>query len=139
MAEKSKSAVTAGIVLGVLFLIAALIQNAWWIPIVLPFLCGALAAYLASRKASVTVGEGAKFGAVAGIIGGLILVVIGTPLVYFVVRSFTGIEAQMRQSGLNLPGGGLGFLVIYTLIYAGIGVALASIGGLIAALIFGKR
>ena len=139
MAEKSKSAVTAGIILGILFLIAALIQNAWWIPIVLPLLCGALAVYLASRKAPVAVGEGAKFGAVAGIIGGLILVVIGAPLVYFVVRSLTDIEAQMRQSGLNLPGGGLGFLIVYTLIYAGIGVVLASIGGLIAAPIFGKR
>ena len=139
MAGKSKSALTAGMILGVLFLTAALIQNAWWIPIVLPLLCGALAVYLASRKGPVTIGEGAKFGAVTGIIGGLILVVIGTPLVYFVVRSFTDIEAQMRQSGLNLAGGGLGFLLIYTLIYAGIGVVLASIGGLLTAPVFGKR
>jgi hypothetical protein len=139
MAEKSKSAVTAGIVLGILFLIAALVQNAWWVPIVLPLLCGVLAVYLASRKAPVTVGEGAKFGAVAGVTGGLMLVVIGAPLVYFVVRSSVDIEAQVRQTGLNLPGGGLWFLVIYTLVYAVVGVVLASVGGLIAAPVFGKR
>jgi hypothetical protein len=139
MAEKSKSAVIAGIVLGVLFLVAALIQNAWWIPLVLPLLCGALAAYLAGRKSPITAGEGAKFGAVAGVVGGLILVAVGAPLVYFVVRSSVDIEAQIRQSGLNLPGGGLSVLIIYTLIYAGVGVLLAAIGGFIAAPIFGKR
>jgi len=139
VAGKSRSAVTAGIILGVLFLTAALVQNAWWVPFVLPFLCGALAAYLVSRKASVSAGEGAKFGAAAGAIGGLILVVIGAPLVYFVVRSFVDIEAQMRQAGFNAPGGGLGFLVIYMLIYAGIGVVLASVGGLVATAIFGRR
>ena len=139
MTETSKSSVLAGVVLGVLFLVAALIQNAWWVPFVLPLLCGMLATYLASKKSSVSVGEGAKYGAMAGVVGGLMLVIIGAPLVYFIVRSFVDMEAQMRQSGLGLPLSGFLFLVVYTLIYAVIGVVIATLGGAMAALIFGHR
>lgn len=138
MASQSKPAVTAGIILGIAYLIAALIENPWWIPFVLPFLSGALAVYLSSRRSNVSAASGAKLGAIAGSIGGLMLVVIGAPLVYLVVSSLVDFEKKMRQSGLDIGVGGFAFMLIYLLIYAAIGVALASIAGLVSALIFGK-
>ena len=139
MTEKSKSATLAGVALGVLFVIAAVVRNVSWVPFVLPLLGGMLAAYLAGRRSPVTAGEGAKYGAIAGAIGGLMLVLIGAPLVYFIVRSHVDIEAQMRQSGFSSPMSGFLLLIVYTLVHAVIGVLIATVGGLLGALIFGRR
>lgn len=145
MADTSKPAFTAGIILGVLYLVCAVFAVPAEAVVLLaaPFLCGILAVYMSGKSSppAVGMGGGVKLGAVTGVIGGLVLVVIGAPLLYFILSAVAGdeIREQLRQSGINLPFSGFLLLVIATAIEAVIGVVLAAIGGLIAAPIFGKR
>jgi hypothetical protein len=137
MAENSSSATTAGIVTGILFIAIAMIPNSHSYPLIVPFLGGALAAYLAGRTSLVGIGDGAKLGAKAGAIGGLIFVLIGGPLIYLLVGSV--IRDQLRAAGINLPLDGFLALLLGLLIVAVIGFVLAVIGGVIAALVFRRR
>lgn len=137
MGEKSSSATTAGILMGILFIAIAMIPNSHAYPLIVPFLGGALAAYLASRTSSVNVGDGAKSGAKAGAIGGLIFVLVGTPLIYLLVGPV--IREQLRAAGLDLALDGFLAVLLGLLIVAVIGFVLAIIGGIVSALIFGRR
>jgi hypothetical protein len=137
MTERSSSATTAGILTGILFIAIAMIPNSHSYPLIVPFLGGALAAYLAGRTSSVGIGDGAKLGAKAGAIGGLIFVLIGGPLIYLLVGPI--IRDQLRAAGINLPLDGFLALLLGLLIVAVIGFVLAVIGGVIAALVFRRR
>jgi hypothetical protein len=85
----------------------------------------------------VGIGDGAKLGAKAGAIGGLIFVLIGTPLIYLLVGP--AMREQLRGAGLNLPLDGLLALLAGLLIVAVIGFLLAIIGGVVTALVIGRR
>jgi hypothetical protein len=137
MAEQSSSATTAGILTGILFTAVAMIPNSHAYPLIVPLLGGALAVYLAGRASSVGIGDGAKLGAKAGAIGGLIFVLIGTPLIYLLVGP--AMREQLRGAGLNLPLDGLLALLAGLLIVAVIGLLLAIIGGVVTALVIGRR
>jgi hypothetical protein len=137
MGEKSSSATTAGILMGILFIAIAMIPNSHAYPLIVPFLGGALAAYLAGRTSPMSVGDGAKAGAKAGAIGGLIFVIIGAPLVYLLVGPV--MREQLRAAGLDLPLDGFLALVLGLFIVAVIGFVLAIIGGVITALFAGRR
>jgi hypothetical protein len=141
MADKSRAAVTAGIVLGLLYVVETLLKTGILF-LVWPIIGGALASYLYTRKstASVGAGEGAKLGAQAGAIGGLILILVGAPLTYFVLSAVAGdaAEQQLRQAGLSLPFGSFLLVLMGTLIYAVGGLVIATISGIVAALIFRK-
>ena len=134
MKDKSSAATIAGIVLGVLFLGAALIPYSRWYPLMVPLLGGALATFLASRTSSVTSGEGIKLGAQAGAIGAVILLVFGAPLTYFVIRHV--MQAQLSQAEVQRD-----FLTILLsmIIPAGMVLVLSVIGGIVAVPMFGKR
>ena len=137
MGVRSGSATTIGVVTGILFVAAAMIPNSHSFPLTVPLLGGALAAYLAGKTSSVSAGDGALLGAKAGAIGGLIFVLVGTPLTYLLVGS--EVAARTREAGVNLPLGGFGALLLGLLIVAAIGFVLAVIGGATGALIFGRR
>ena len=137
MAERSSSATTAGILTGILFIAIALIPNSHSYPLIVPFLGGVLAAYLAGRTSSVSIGDGAKLGAKAGAIGGLIFVLIGGLLIYLLVGPI--IRDQLRAAGINLPLDGFLALLLGLLIVAVLGFVLAIIGGVIAALVLRRR
>ena len=137
MAEKSNSATVAGNVTGVLFTAIAMIPNSHAYPMVVPFLGGALAAFLAGRTSPVGAGVGAKLGAKAGAIGGLILVLVGSPLIYLLVGGV--IDERVQAAGLDLPFGGFLALTVGLLVVAVLGFMLAVIGGVIAGLVFGRR
>lgn len=137
MAEKSSSATIAGIVTGILFIAIAMIPNSHSYPLIVPFLGGALAAYLAGRTSAVGIGAGAKLGAKAGAIGGLLFVLIGAPLIYLLVSPV--IRDQLRTAGIDLPLDGFPALLFGLLIVAVIGFVLAIIGGVIGALVFRRR
>jgi hypothetical protein len=114
-----------------------MIPNSHAYPMIVPFLGGGLAVYLASKRSSASVGDGAKLGAKAGAIGGLIFVLIGAPLIYLLVGSV--IREQLRRAGLDLPLDGFLALLLGLLLVAVIGFVLAIIGGVIAALGFRRR
>lgn len=142
MSEKTRPAVIAGGALG-LWYIADAFLKVGCLSLIFPILGGALATYLYSMKASAAVeaGDGAKLGALTGVIGGLIVILVGTPLVYFVLKSVAGneIQEQLRQAGLNLPFSGFLLMLIGTLIMAVVGLVVAAISGMVTALILKKR
>lgn len=137
MAERSSSTTTAGIVTGILFIAIAMIPNSHSYPMIVPFLGGALAAYLAGRTSSVGIGDGAKLGAKAGAIAGLVFVLIGAPLIYLLFGSV--IKDQLLTAGINFPLDGFLALLLGLLIVAVIGFVLAIIGGVLGALVFRRR
>jgi len=144
MAEISKPTVTAGLVLGVLYIVFAVftvpVELIWLVTA--PFVCGFLALYLYGKKSpsALGAGSGAKLGAIAGGIGGL-LVLIGAPLLYLILSAVAGDEMkeQMRRAEIDLPFYGFLELVVALVIESIIGAAIAAIGGLVAGLIFGRR
>jgi hypothetical protein len=145
MSDKSKPIVTAGIVLGVIYVVCAVfvVPLELFVLLLAPVLCGVWAVYLSGKTSSRTpgTGGGAKLGALTGVVGGLILVVIGAPLLHFILSSVAGdvIGERLRRWGVSLPSGQFLLILIATAIEAVIGIILATIGGLIGAAMFGKR
>lgn len=140
MNDKTKAAVTAGAILGVVItvigIVGTLARGVGCCNCLLPIGGGILAVYLYSKKAPSTIlpGDGAVLGAIAGAVAGLIYLVVGVPLVYVMsAAALTTQFEQLRQAGINLPAG-LSVLMI-ALIGGIVGVfihtGLAAIGGLI--------
>lgn len=74
----------AAVVFGCLFLVHVLMdrgRGTWW-QFIWPALAGILPTYIATRRAYVSVGEAARLGAWAGLLGTLVLLLIGTPAIY---------------------------------------------------------
>ena len=116
---------------------------------------GALAAYLLNRKSPVlpiTKSDGASAGALAGVVGSLIYLIIGVPLN---LLQWNGFVAQMDQRADSVPDPATRELmtqmiammqnhpVLFALgvwvMFAIVGVCVAALGGLIGVAIFGRR
>ena len=133
--DKLKPALIGGAIVGVLSAI----------PIVNYCCCiwaiggGALACFLYIKSSPVPVrpGDGAMVGALAGLVGAVIYLIIGIP-----VAMLYGVEAMEQafsQSGIQLPFTGLVFIIIGALIAALFLLVLAVLGGLIAVPLLEKR
>lgn len=105
-----------------------------------PILAGALATmlYVKGSPLPVTVADGAIVGALAGLVGGLIYLVIGLPLSYFLV-GVDALDMQVRQISPDFPLSGAILLVISGIVGVVIFIVLSTIGGLIGVPIFEKR
>ena len=128
----------------VLGLIGSVIPGVGCCNCLLPVAAGVLAVYLYSQKSSAPLDPagGAKLGAIAGVAGGLLNLIIGTPLSYFVNRTVMEAQfAQLRDQGVTLPESltGLALFFVMGIIGAVLFVILSAIGGLIGAAIFGKK
>ena len=128
----------------VIGLIGSVIPGVGCCNCLLPVAAGVLAVYLYAQKSSAPIDPagGAKLGAIAGVAGGLLNLIIGTPLSYFVNAAVMEAQfAQMRERGVTLPESltGLALFLVMGVIMAVIFVVLAAIGGLIGAAIFGKK
>lgn len=151
--NKLQPAIIGGVALFGMLILTAIIQHVFptYLASILgccnclwPIAGGALAAFLYIKKSATPVrtGDGAILGALAGAIGGVLYLIIGTPVNYFL--NHARMEEQfenLRQLGWSIPenltvfplmiiGGVLGVIV-----YA----ALATIGGLIGIPLFEKR
>lgn len=95
--------------------------------------------YIKSSPIPVKVGDGAVIGALTGLVGAVLYFLIGFPIAYFL--SGAQMEEALRQTGVQLPQGvsGLMLIVLSILIGAVILLVLAIIGGLISVPIFEKR
>lgn len=147
MNDKLKPALLGGGALGLLLVFTVLLSaipvmgrfigccNCLW-----PIAAGVLATmfYVKASPTPATIADGAILGAIAGVIGGLIYLVVGLPLSYL-LHGVAAMDMQMRQinpdiaiSGviLMLIGGVIGFVVF---------VVLSTIGGIIGIPIFEKR
>jgi hypothetical protein len=135
MNNKLKSALLGGLIVGVLSAI----------PIINYCCCiwsiggGALAAYLyiKSSPTPVTMGDGAIVGGLAGVVGGIIYLIIGLPIAIFF--GMAAMTEQLTRSGVELPFSGTLLMGVAGIIGAIILVVLASLGGIIGVAIFEKR
>ncbi|HEX5887714.1 MAG TPA: hypothetical protein VFY61_03380 [Pyrinomonadaceae bacterium] len=100
---------------------------------------GALAGflYIKNSPTPVPTGDGAIVGALAGVIGGLIYLVLGLPIA--LLFGAAEMESQLRRSGVELPMSGTLLLVVGALIAALCLLVLATLGGLLSIPIFEKR
>lgn len=148
MNDKTKAAVMAGLgvaaVMIVIGLIGSVVPFAGCCNCLLPIGAGVLAVYLYTKNSpvAVTPQDGAMLGAIAGVAGGLLNLIIGTPLQYFVNSAVMEAQfAQLREQGVNLPASlsGLALFLVAGVIGAIFFVILAAVGGLIGSAIFGKK
>lgn len=122
---------TSGIVLGALFLGNASIDysRAW--PMVWPLLGGALAVVLASRRHAVPWREGIGLGAKAGLVGLLVLLVVGVPLVS--LYAGPAIERRVQDVGGTVPlGGGFLLAAVVMLALGALNTVAATLGAVLA-------
>lgn len=100
---------------------------------------GALAGflYIKSSAAPVPTGDGAIVGALAGVVGAVIYLVIGLPIA--LLFGAAQMEEQLRRSGVQLPMSGTLLLVCGALFAALCLLVLATLGGILSVPIFEKR
>ncbi|HEY1402866.1 MAG TPA: hypothetical protein VGB05_01930 [Pyrinomonadaceae bacterium] len=148
MNDKTKAAVMAGLgvaaVMIVVGLIGSVVPFAGCCNCLLPIAAGILAVYLYTKNSPVAVDpkDGATLGAIAGVAGGLLNLIIGTPLSFFVNSAVMNAQfAQLRDQGINLPESLTGFalFLVMGVVGAVFFTILATIGGLIGSAIFGKK
>ena len=143
MNDKMKPALMGGLALGVLTILSSVIPAAGCCSCLWAIGGGTLAAYLYIKKspAPVQIGDGAALGALAGAIGGLLYLIIGTPLAYALTSAqMEALTEQVRQqTGVTLPLSGLALFFVIGIVRVFICIVLAIIGGLIGVAIFEKR
>ena len=135
MNNKIKSAALGGLITGILSVIPFISTCCclWAI------LGGFLAAFLYVRGSStpVSTGDGAIIGALSGMAGGVIYLIIALPMTLFFGAA--QIEDALRQSGMQAPLSGIALGIVGTLVVAVILVVFSTVGGLIGVAIFEKR
>ena len=139
MNNKLKAALLGGLIVGVVSGIISLI------PIVKMCCClfaiggGVVAGllYIKGSPTRVSVGDGAMVGALAGVVGAIIYLVISLPITLWVGAA--EVERAFSQYGRQMPFTGT-VLIIVSCIVGSIGlIVLAAIGGILAVPIFEKR
>ena len=146
MNNKIKPALLGGGALGLLLVLTVLLSalplmrftgccNCLW-----PIAAGLLATmfYVKGSPTPATVMDGAIIGALAGVIGGLIYLVVGLPLTYL-IKGVGAMDAQMRQFNPDFPIAGVVLLLVVGIVGFVIFVILATIGGVIGVPLFEKR
>lgn len=94
--------------------------------------------YLKSSPTRITPGDGAMLGGLAGVIGAVIYLIIGLPILFLTNRG-AAMEEIFTRFNMQLPFTGTVMLLMGGFIRAIILLVLAVIGGLIAVPIFEKR
>lgn len=148
MANKLKPALIGGGALGLLLVLTVIIAaipipvirfvgccNCLW-----PIAAGLLATmlYVKGSPVPATILDGTIVGALSGVIGGVIYLIIGLPISFF-VNGVEAMNAQVRQFNPDFPLTGVVLLIIGGMVGFVIFVVLATIGGLIGIPLFEKR
>ena len=144
MNNKLKPALMGGGALGLLLVITVIIGS--FVPFVgccnclWPIAAGVLATmfYVKESATPATMADGAMLGALAGVVGGLIYLVVGLPL-SVLINGIATMDAQVRQFNPNFPIGGVVLLIVSGIIGFIIFVVLATLGGVLGIPIFEKR
>ena len=135
MNNKLKPALLGGLIVGILSAIPFINYCCCIWSIGGGLLAGFL--YIKSSPTPVSVGEGAIVGGLAGIVGGILYLVIGLPIA--LVFGMAAMQDQLTRSGVNLPISGFLLMIVSGILCAVFLAVLATLGGLIAVPIFEKR
>ena len=93
--------------------------------------------YIKSAPTQVLPGDGAVVGALSGVVGAVIYLLLGLPIA--LLRGTADVEAQLTRSGVHLPFTGTVLLLVGGLVGAVSLLVLATLGGLLSVPIFEKR
>lgn len=135
MNNKLKPALLGGLIVGVLSALPLISACCCIWAIGGGLLAGML--YIKSSPTPVPTGDGAIVGALAGVVGAIIYLILGLPIL--LLRGTAEFETQMARTGVHLPFTGTLLLVVAAVITAVCLLVLATVGGLIAIPIFEKR
>jgi len=139
MNNKLKPALLGGLIVGILSGVLSIIPIANYCCCLWSIGGGVLAAFIYIKGSSVPVkiGDGALVGGLAGVVGGILYLIINVPLTLLIGMAALG--AQLRQTGLNIPVPPFVLVIISSVITAVILAVLAALGGIIGVAIFEKR
>lgn len=100
---------------------------------------GALAAflYIKSSPTPVKMGDGAMVGGLAGVVGGIIYLILGLPIA--LVFGMAAMQDSLNRSGVQLPISGFLLMIVAAIVGAIMLAVLATLGGVIGTAIFEKR
>lgn len=135
MNNKLKPALLGGLIVGVLSAIPFINYCCCIWSIGGGLLAGFL--YIKSSPTPVTIGDGAMTGGLAGVVGGIIYLIIGLPIA--LLFGAAAMTEQLSRSGVDLPIGGFVLMIISAFIGAIFLALLATLGGLLAVPLFEKR
>ena len=93
--------------------------------------------YIKSSPTPISPGDGAVLGALAGVIGAVLYLIIGIPIAYFL--SAAQMEEAFRQANIQLPFTGPLLFIVSGLLVGLFLLVVSVIGGLVAVPIFEKR
>lgn len=148
MTNKLKPALIGGGALGLL-LVLTVILAALPIPVIRfvgccnclwPIAAGMVATmlYVKGSPVPATILDGSIVGALSGVIGGVIYMIIGLPISFF-VNGVEEMNAAVRQLNPDFPVTGVVLMILGGMVGFVIFVALATVGGLIGVPVFEKR
>jgi hypothetical protein len=139
MNNKLKAALLGGLLVGVFSAVHSLIPIISMCCCIWSIIGGALAAliYIKGSPTPVQMGEGAMVGGLAGVVGGIIYVLIYLPIA--LLWGMATMQEQLDRSGVHLPFSGSILMVVGSLIGAVLLALLATLGGVIGTAIFEKR
>lgn len=93
--------------------------------------------YIKSSPTPISTGDGAVLGALAGVIGAVLYLIIGIPISYFLGAA--QMDEAFRQANIQLPFTGPLLFIVAGLLIGLFLLVVSVIGGLIAVPIFEKR
>ena len=133
--NKLKPAVLGGLIVGILSAIPFVNYCCCLWAIGGGLLAGML--YIKGSPLRVPTGDGAVVGALAGVVGGLIYLILAIPIALFF--GIAAMEDAFRNSGVQMPLSGTVMIIVGSLFAAVCLIVLSTVGGLIAVPIFEKR
>jgi hypothetical protein len=139
MNKKLVAALLGGLIVGVLSGVFSLIPLVSLCCCLWAIVGGAVAGLIYIKKSPerVTVGDGAIVGALSGVFGGLIYLLINLPVNF--IFGAGAIEEQLKRSGLEVPFSGTILILLGGLMAAVFLIILATLGGMLSVPIFEKR
>lgn len=140
MNNKLKPALLGGLIVGVLSGVLSFIPFVNYCCCIWSIGGGALAAflYIKNSPTPVGMGDGAMVGGLAGVVGGILYLIINLPITLLIV-GVAGMSSQLRQAGVNIPFSPILLVLISSIVTAVILAVLATLGGVIGVAIFEKR
>jgi hypothetical protein len=139
MNNKLKPALLGGLVVGLLSGVLSIVPIANYCCCLWSLAGGALAAfiYIKGSPVPVKIGDGAMVGALAGVFGGIIYLIINLPLTLLI--GMAALAGRLRETGVNLPVSTTVLVILSSFVTAVILAGLATVGGILGVAIFEKR
>ena len=139
MNNKLKPALLGGLIVGLPSAILSIVPIANWCCCLFSIAGGVLAGflYIKSSQTQVSVGEGAIVGGMAGVVGGIIYMIIAIPIA--LLFGMAMMTDQLNQAGVDVPFSPMILMVLAGIVTAIFLAVLATLGGLLSVPIFEKR